>query len=182
MIKKQQKIKRLPLWITILIILSIFIGIFTSIVGINKIQNNNHPYWFGFIFGGIGLTIGIWTALKLKPLIAVNQRLKNDYFLPIMYISIGCFGLFLMTGSFLNQSLSKIDKCDKYQVINKYRQESRFRQPELNSLVVNIEGESYRLICSQDYWFRTSIGQSIDLCLHKSMLGFDYISLTDDKE
>lgn len=182
MSKKRQEIKKPPIWIMIATFLAIMGGIFTAIVGISKIQNYYHPYWFGLIFGGLGILTGVWTAYKLKPIIAVNQRLKNDYYLPILYISIGFFGLFLMTGSFLNQGLSKIDKCDNFLVINKFRQESRFRQPEINSLVVNINGESCRLICSQDYWFRTSIGQSIDLCLHKSKLGFDFVTVTNDKK
>ena len=180
MTKKRQETKKPPIWIMITTFLSIMVGILTAIIGINKIQNYYHPYWFGLIFGGIGLLIGIWTALKLKPIIAVNQRLKNDYYLPTLFISIGLFGLFLMTGSFLNQGLSKVDKCDYFQVIDKYRQESRFRKPEINSLVVNINGVSHRLMCSRNYWLNTSIGQSIDLCLHKSKFGFDFISVTND--
>jgi len=181
MTKKQTiEIQKPPIWIAILTVLLIFIGILTSIIGITKIQNYYHPYWFGLIFGGLGLIVGIWIAIKLKPIIAINQRLKNDYYLPIMYISIGFFGLFLMTGSFVNQGLSTVDKFDKYRVINKYRQESRFRQPEINSLVIDINGKSHRLICSREYWFRTSIGQSIDLCLYSSKLGFDFITVIND--
>jgi len=182
MIKKKQKKKKPPVWIIVATILSIMIGILTSVIGISKIQNYYHPYWFGLIFGGVGLMTGIWTAKKIKPIIAVNQRLKNNYFLPRMYISIGFFGLFLMTGSFLNQGLSIINKCDNFLVIDKYRQESRFRQPEINSLVVNIDGESHRLICSRDFWLKISVGQSINLCLHESKLGFDYLTVTNDKK
>ena len=182
MTNKKQEIKKPPVWIMIATFLSVMTGILTSIIGINKIQNYYHPYWFGLIFGGVGLLIGIWTALKIKPIIAVNHRMKNDYFLPIMYISVGFFGLFLMTGSFLNQSLSTIDKRDNFPVIDKYRQESRFRQPEINSLVVNINGESHRLICSYDYWYMTSVGDRINLCLHRSKLGFGFISVTNDKK
>jgi hypothetical protein len=177
--KKQEKKKPL-IWIMIATFLSVMTGILTSVIGINKIQNYYHPYWFGLIFGGVGLLSGIWTALKIKPIIAVNHRMKNDYILPIVYISIGFFGLFLMTGSFLNQSLSTIGKCDSFPVIDKCRQASRFRQPEINSLVVNINGEAHRLICSQVYWFRTSVGQNINLCIHESKLGFDYLTITND--
>ena len=179
----KNKLERKPsLWIAILTLLSLFGGIFTSIVGINNIQNYYHPYWFGFVFGGPGLAVGIWTALRLKPIIAVNQRMKNDYYLPIMFLSIGLFGLFLMTGSFLNQGLSYIDKCDSFPVVDKYRQESRYRQPEINSLVVDINGKSNRIICSRDYWYMTSVGNKIDLCLHRSKLGFGFITVTNDKK
>lgn len=180
MTKKQIEIKKPPIWIGILTFLLIIIGILTSIIGIIKIQNYYHPYWFGFIFGGLGLIVGIWISIKLQPIIAVNQRLKNDYYLTIIYISIGFFGLFLMTGSFVNQGCSKVEKFDKYQVVNKYRQESRFRQPEINSLVIEIDGKSRRLICSREYWIRTSIGQSIDLCLYSSKLGFDFITVINE--
>lgn len=179
----KNKLERKPLlWIAILTLLSVFGGIFTLIVGISNIQNYYHPYWFGFIFGGPGLAIGIWIALRFKPIIAVNQRMKNDYYLPIIFLSIGFLGLFLITGSFLNQRLSHIDNCDNFPVIAKYRQESRFRQPEINSLVVDINGESHRIICSRDYWYMTSIGDNIDLCLHTSQLGFGFISVTNDKK
>ena len=182
MTKKQKETKKPPIWILILTIIAIFVGILTSVIGIVRIQNYYHPYWFGLIFGGLGLLVGYWTALKLKPIIAVNQKLKNDYYLPITYFSIGFFGLFLLTGSFLNQSLSSIDKCDSFPVIDKFRKESRFRQPEINSLVVNIYGESHRVICSREYWFRTFVGQSINLCLYKSKLGFDHLTVTNDKK
>jgi len=181
MTKKQQKLKTPPIWIVISVILSIFIGIFGAIVGIDKIRNYYHPYLFGLIFGGIGVVIGIWFAKKVKRHIAFNPQTKQNYFTVILFIATGFFGVSLMLCSFLNQGLSEIDKCDKYQVINKYRQESRFRQPEINSLVVDLNGKSFRLVCSRDFWFSTSNGQEIDLCLHSSKLGFDFISITNDK-
>lgn len=182
MTKKQQKLKTPPIWIVIAVILSIFIGMFGAIVGIDKIRNYYHPYLFGLIFGGIGVVIGVWFAKKVKRYIAVNTKTKQNYVTVILFIATGFFGVTLMLGSFLNQGLSEIDKCDRYQVINKYRQESRFRQPEINSLVVDLNGKSFRLVCSRDYWFRTSNGQEIDLCLHSSKLGFDFISITNDKK
>jgi hypothetical protein len=174
--------KKPPLWIVLLIILSVFGGIFTAIVGINNIKNYYNPYLFGLIFGGLGLIIGIWIAMKLKPIIAVNKRIRNDYFLPIMFFSIGLFGLFLMIGSFLNKGLSNIDNCDKFQIVNKYRQEYRYLRPEINSIVVSINGDSKRLVCSYRYWIRASISQNIDLCIHESKLGFDFITVTNDKK
>jgi hypothetical protein len=182
MIKSQQKIKTPPIWISILVILSVFIGIFGGIVGIDNIKNYNHPYLFGLIFGGTGIIIGIWFSKKVKRHIAVNSKSKSNYAMVIMFIATGFLGVFLMIGSFLNQGLSEIDKCDRFQVINKYRQESRFRQPEVDSLVVDLNGKSVRLVCNYDYWFKTLIGQRIDLCLHKSKLGFDFTTVTYDKK
>ncbi len=180
MTKTQKKSITPPIWIVIAVILSIFIGMFGAIVGIDKIRNYYHPYIFGLIFGGIGVIVGIWFAKKVKRHIAVNHHTRQNYVVVILFIATGFFGFSLMLGSFINQGLSEIDKCDIYQVINKYRQESRFRQPEINSLVVDLNGKSFRLICSHDYWFSTSNGQEIELCLHSSKLGFDFISITND--
>ena len=181
MTKKQQKLKSPPIWIVITAILSIFIGMYGAMIGIDKVRNYYHPYLFGLIFGGIGVIIGIWFAKKVKRHIAVDPQTKQNYVAVILSIATGFFGVSLMLGSFLNQGLSEIDKCDKYQVINKYRQERRLKQPEINSLVVDLKGKSIRLVCSHNYWFRTSNGQEIDLCLHNSKLGFDFISITNDK-
>jgi hypothetical protein len=182
MTKKQPKLKTPPIWIIISVTLSVFIGIFGTVVGIDKIKNYYHPYLFGLIFGSIGVIIGIWFAKKVKRHIAVNPITKRNYESVIFYIATGFFGVNFMLGSFLNQGLSKIDTCDRYQVINKYRKESRFRQPEVNSLVVDLNGKPFRLVCSRNYWFRTSIGQKIDLCLHDSKFGFDFITITNDKK
>lgn len=182
MSKKQQIEKRPPIWIVIAMILSMFIGIFASIVGIDKIENYEHPYWFGLISGGIGLLIGILIAKKAKPYIAVNPRIKNDFGIAIMFISTGFIGVSLLTGSIINKGLSEIETRDNFLVINKHRQEARFRSPEINSLFVNISGDSHRLICNPYYWDNTRIGQSIELCVYKSKLGFDFIEITDEKK
>lgn len=181
MAKKKQEIKKMPIQILIGIILSIFVGIFTSIIGINNFKNYFHPYLFGFVFGAMGLILGIMVALKLKPVVAVNQKLKNNYYLFIMYISICFFGISLMAGSMINREFSNVEDCDNYIVFSKYRQEYQRGSPEINSLVVNINGESHRIVCSYDYWCRIGIGQNIDLCLYKSKFGFDYVEITNDK-
>ena len=180
--KKKQE-KKPPMWTVILILISVFGGIIMSIYGIHNIQNYYHPYWFGLTFGGSGLIFGVLVAMKLKPIIAVNQRLKKDFHVPIMFISAGFFGLFLLAGSLLNGSLSEVDSCDKFPLIKKYKQEYRYaRSADVNSLVVNIKGDSHRLVCSYNYWIRTSIGQDIELSIHNSKLGFDYITVINDKE
>ncbi|MGD9994214.1 MAG: hypothetical protein AB7S69_13040 [Salinivirgaceae bacterium] len=174
--------KRPPLWIVLMTLISVFGGIILAIMGINKIENYYHPYLFGLIFGGLGLLIGLLTAKKLKPIIAVNQRMKNDYYLPTLFISIGFFGLFLMSASIINLKLSKVDYHDNFIVENKYRQEYRYMQPEINSIVVQMNGDSRRLVCSYDFWIRTSVGQTVYLTNYKSKLGFDFIKISNDKK
>lgn len=163
------------------IIIFLFIGIFTIVIGINNIENYFEPYLFGGIFGGVGILFGVLLALRLKPYIAVNNKLKQNYTPAIGYISVGFVGLFLFIGSLVNQRLSKFDSYDHYTVYDKYRQEARFRSPETNTLIVNLKGETVKLVCSHSYWERTEIGQVINLSIYKSKLGFDYVELTDDK-
>jgi len=179
---KKKREKKPPLWIIIMTFISVFGGIITAIIGINKIENYYHPYLFGLIFGGLGLVVGLFTARKLKPIIAVNQRMKNDYYLPTSFISIGFFGLFLMSASIFNHKLSEIEYNKNFLVVNKYRQEYRYMQPEINSIVVKMNGDTRRLVSSYEFWIRTSIGQTINLCSYKSKLGFDFIKISDDKE
>jgi hypothetical protein len=178
--KKREK--KPPLWIVIMILLSVFGGIITAVIGINKIENYYQPYLFGLIFGGLGLFVGLLAARKLKPIIAVNQRIKNEYYLPTLYISIGFFGLFLMSASIINLKSSKVNYRDNFIVVNKYRQEYRYMQPEINSIVVQMNGNSHRLVCSYDFWVRTSVGQTVNLTNYKSRLGFDFIEISNDKK
>ncbi len=182
MTKRQQHLKKTPLPIAIATFLSVFIGLWTAVIGISNIENYNEPYLFAGIFGGAGLVLGILTALKFKPYIAVNKRQQSNYALPIMFISVGFIGVFLLTGSLLNEKLSKFESYDHFTVSDKYRQEARFRSPEVNTIVVNLKGKTVKLVCSYSYWERTTIGQDINLCIYKSKLGFDYVELTDDKK
>jgi len=182
MSKEQQKLKQPPLWIVITLISSIFIGIFTIIVGIDNIENYERPYLFGLISGGIGLMNGVLIAKKVKPYIAVNPKINRNYGMAISYISIGFIGIFLFISSIVNKKFSEIETQDKFIVVNKHRQESHFRSPEINSLFVNVNGSTQRLICKHFYWDKIRIGQSIDLCCYKSKFGFDFIEITNEKE
>jgi len=172
--------KRPPILIGLAVLASVFLGIFAAIVGINGIENYNHPYVFGLIFGILGLIIGIYIAKKTKPYIAVNNKLKRDFWLPTMFISVGFIGISLLVGSEINYRLSRIEKCDSFTIVGKYRSEYRYRSSEINTIVVNVNGKSQRLICSYDYWESVSVGQNIELCLYSSRLGFDFVKVIDD--
>lgn len=176
--KRQQKP---PIWIVLMIFLSVFGGIITGIIGINNIVNYYHPYLFGIIFGGLGLITGMFAAKKLKPIIAVNQRMRDDYYLPTMFILVAFFGVFLLLASMANKKLSEINYHEELLVVDKYRQESGYMRPSVNSIVVKVDKKTQRLVCSYDYWLRTSIGQTVDICAYKSKMGFDFIELSDDE-
>ena len=142
------------------------IGTIASTVGIVNIGNYYHPYWFGFIFGGIGLLVGVLVSMNIAA-----ERKPKDKML-YMSICILFFGLFLMAASFINQGLSRLDKFDKYQVINKYK--TRARNGYRHTLIVDIDGKSHKLVCDKELWHNTS--SSVYLFLRKGRLGFDYIS------
>lgn len=161
MSKEQPVIKRPPLWIMIALISSIFIEIFTTIVGIDNIENYEYPYIFGLISGGFGLITGILIAKKFKSQIAVNPTIKKNYGIATMHISTGFIGFFLLVGSIINNKPSEIETNENFFVINKYRQEAHFQiqSSEINSLFVGINGVSHRLLCNPHYWDNIRIGQ-----------------------
>jgi len=70
--------KKKPAWFRFLKFFIAAIGVLASVIGIVNIRNYYHPYWFGFIFGGLGLLTGALISLKLKPVIAANRRLKDE--------------------------------------------------------------------------------------------------------
>ena len=149
--------------VKILSFLLIIIGIFTFMIGIVKIRNYYHPYLYGFIFGGSGLLPGIF----------INQKLKCNLFLSI---SIAFVGIFLMTGSLINQSMPI--EYNTYQIININK--NQFRSSDTYMVFVEIDGESRTLRCSREFWSSIAKNRSIDLYIHKGRLGFDYISAKDD--
>ena len=159
-----KRINKKPIWIRPSRVLFIIIGILISAVAIVRIQNYYQPYLFGLIFGGLGISVGIWTSTKLK---------YYTYF----DISVLLFGLFLMVGSFINESSPK--ECNKYQVTDRKQYTMRGRSSYI--LYVDINGESRKLKCSYEFWKSNLKSQSINLCLHDGKLGFDYISAKDDK-
>jgi len=182
MTNRRQNLKKTPLPITIATVLSVFIGLWMAVFGIRNVENYFEPYLFVGIFGGIGLILGILTALKFKPYIAVNKKQQTNYMIPIICISIGFIGLSLLTGSLLNKKLSKFESYEHYTVTDKYRKEYHYMSPEINTLVVNLKGETKKIVCSYLYWERASIGQDISLAIYKSRIGFDYVEFADDQK
>ena len=175
--EQQQNTEKHTRLISFVIFLLVIIGIITTSITSRNTENYFHPYLFRFIFGGIGLIIGLLIALKIKPYIAYSKRLRSQY----IYISVFFVGIFMLIASVVNSKVSKIENEDYYLVTSKYRRESRFRSPEVNAIIVEINGVSQKLNCSYSYWVVTTIGQKIDLTIYKSKLGFDYIEITKDK-
>jgi len=177
MSKKQKKTGFPTIIFRIILISLLLTGTMTTVIGIDRIENYYEPYIFGIVFGGPGLALGILIALKSKPYINEN----NDYINLFLSILIFLFGIFLFTGSLINEKVSKIENSDHYVVTNKYRQKSGYRTPEINSLIIDVNGFPHRLICSYSYWKKINTGQTINLNFYTSKLGFDYMKLPDEK-
>jgi len=167
--------------VIVFIAVFLFWGIITGIIAIAKFENYNRPYLFGFCFGTIGLVIGIIVSNRLKPYLIINSKMQEDYFKIVMYISTGFIGSMMLLGHFFNSSISTIDKSENCYVVDKIYREGRYRKAELNILVINFEGEYHRLLCRHNYWQKIMVGDKVNICFYKSKIGFDYITLIDDK-
>ena len=172
------KISKLRKGITIvgLVVFSLW-GIFASVLSIIKIQNYVHPYFFGLCLGIVGLVLGIFMSIRLKPYVCFNSKMYNEYVrIPVSIVS-GFIGSLLFLGVTINQSLSQIEKCGYYKVVDKMYREGRSRQPSIIKLYVEMDRKINTIHCNQKYWESVIIGQEIYICYYKSKLGFDYLLL-----
>jgi hypothetical protein len=167
--------------LVIIIMLSFFGGLIAAVVAINRVENYESPYYFVAIFGGTGLIVGIILSNKLKPYLAVNPRIKNNYTQSIINICIACIGLTFYLASHLNTASSTLLNCKNYQMLNKYRQKYRYGSPEINSIVINMNGEPRRLVTSRKFWYQTSIGRTVHICSYHGLLGFNSYEIVNDK-
>ncbi len=168
----------------IIVVVSLFTilfgGMFSAIVAIHSFKNYNNPYIFGFTFGMIGLLIGIFIATKIKPYVLLNSIMQSNYSNFKFIFALGFIGHFLLVGFYLNDSLSTLNDCKRYIVINKEYRKGGRRQPELHVLILKIKGENCRLLSKPDYWKSILIGQEITVCDYKSRIGFDSKKLPND--
>jgi len=162
------------------IFVSLFGGMFMAIVAIDNFKNYDKPYLFGFIFGTIGLLTGLFIARKIKPSILINQKMQQNYSQLTIFILTGFIGLFLLIGQKANTILSNKEKCNNYAVVDKIFRKGGYRRVELNILVINVDGVYHRYITNRNYWQTISTGQQIDVCIYKSVIGFDYLKLTNE--
>lgn len=154
-------------------------GMFAGIVSISKFENYISPYLFGFTFGTLGFIIGIYVAKRIKQHVILNPIMRSNYSQLTGLFSVGFIGFCMLLGFYLNNSTSTIEKCDNFNVVDKIYHEGGFRRPELNILVVNVDGENRRILCNPNYWQTISVGQQIKVCVYKSKIGFDYLTLTN---
>jgi len=165
-----------------LIIFSLMmIGILTTVWAVINIQNYEHPYLFALIFGGLGVWIGVKIAKKFKNKIAIKREMQADFWKPIIFISTGVMGLILLSASYLNNKTADLVSCKDYQVIDKHRKKGGSRDPEINSIYFNIDGQTRRIVCKHKYWDNVRIGQRINVCIYESKINFDFISIDENE-
>lgn len=160
---------------------SLFGGMFAAIVGIDNFKNYYNPYLFGFTFGTFGLITGLLVSRKIKPYVILNPKMHSNYSNLTIMFSVGFIGSSMLIGHYMNLKISTLHKCDTFAVMDKEFHKGGFRRPELNILIVNIEGENRRLLSRANYWQPITVGQQVNVCIYKSPIGFDFLTLPDNK-
>ncbi|MBK6444504.1 MAG: hypothetical protein IPF81_04105 [Bacteroidetes bacterium] len=177
--KKPSLLKQLVVVIGLFVFL--FGGMFATIVAVDNFKNYNSPYFFAFTCSTLGLVIGLIVARKIKPYIILNPKMLTNYSNLTIMFSIGFIGSFMLVGHYYNSTISNLYKCNTFTVIDKEFHKGGVKRPEKNILILNVEGTSIRLLCTKAYWQTISVGQTANACIYKSPLGFDYLTLPEDK-
>ncbi|MES2726806.1 MAG: hypothetical protein V4643_06865 [Bacteroidota bacterium] len=177
-LKKLSKGKQVIIVTTFFI--SLFGGMFAAIVGADNFKNYNSPYLFAFTFGAMGLMVGLTIARKIKSFVVFNPVMLMNYSTLAIIFSIGFVGTFMLGGQILNSKISSQYKCDNFVVIDKEFQLG-YKRIKKYILVVNIETQTQRLLCREDYWDAITIGETTNICIFKSPIGFDYLTLADNQ-
>ena len=176
--KKQSKGKQVII-VTIFFI-SLLGGMFAGIVGVDNFKNYDSPYLFAFTFGVIGLMVGSTVAKRMKPFVILNPTMLINYSNLSSMFSFGFVGTFMLGGHILNSKISSLYKCDNFVVIDK-QFEKGYKRVKKYILVVNIENQTQRLLCRENYWQAMTIGETTNICIFKSPIGFDYLTLTENQ-
>jgi hypothetical protein len=154
---------------------SLFGGMLAAIVAIENFKNYNSPYLFGFVFGSIGLIIGILVASKLKSKIIISSAMRRDYSLFTILISTGFIGLSVLLAQITNSNFSNEERCDNFKVVEKFVTKGGYKRIESNILVIEIDDELHRLITNPSSWQNVTVGEKVNLCLYKGILGFEFV-------
>ena len=173
------KSKKKAILLGITIFISLFVSMFLAIIAFQDIPKYNKPYLFTFVISAIGIFTGYFIWKKLKHIILKYSQKKNDEGTLSVFVIMTIVGLLLFTINELNILSAYRSNCDLYTIVHKYRKESRFRQPEVNTLVVDIVSKNETIVCKYDFWNEKRIGSQINLCFYESILGFNYLEINE---
>lgn len=177
MFMKEAKSKTKAFILALIIFVLLLGSMFLAIIAFQDIPKYNKPYLFTILVSAIGFVIGYFTWKKVKPtVLKYSQRNNNDTTLSV-FVMMSVVGLMLFAVNGINVLSANKTSCDSYTIINKYRKEGGFRRPEINTLVVEMNGKSETLVCKYKFWDEKSIGNQINVCFYKSIFGFNYIEI-----
>ena len=174
-------------FVSIILFCSPFIGIFSTILGIQNTRNYLKFYPFLILTFILGIGIGLFISLKFKSFIiksikrdgTENQRYKGI----ILFLSFMFAGMTLYSGSLINTVCSKLKTQNLYSVVDKYKYETTKRYDHSKFYIyVDLSGEIFELSTSPDYWQCVAVGNKIRLNVYESSIGFDYIIITDENK
>lgn len=174
---KESAKKDFPKWLAVVLVLVLISGLYGFVTGLHNLENYYSPNKVGLFFGSVGFLVGGILSYRT----VVMTKIENGIGVVFLFITMGSIGISLMLSTYLNQRFSVVERCDRFQVVDKYQTISSGRQLGKNRLYVDINGQYVMLDCSEEYCNKTSVGQFIDLCLYKSKLGFDFVTVTNDK-
>jgi hypothetical protein len=173
------KSRKNALILGLVVITSLFGSMFLAIIAFQDIPKYNKPYLFTAVISAIGIFTGHFIWKKVKPTIMkYSFRKKADRDLSA-FVIMTIVGLLLFTINGLNILSAYKTNCNSYIIIDKYREESGFRKPEVNTLVVDIVNKAETVVCKYDFWNEQRIGNQINLCFYESILGFNYIEINE---
>jgi len=158
----------------ILLFAIMVVGAFTIYIIVSQtIVNYEKPYLLGAIFIVLGIVFGI----KLAQRINRNKVIKYDYQLPF-YLSTGFVGLLMFSSTLLNEKMSE---TSDYKVVVENKDYNRGYRGSSGTytLYFYIGEERKRLVCREEFGETINRGSEIEICFHKSEVGFDFISYID---
>jgi hypothetical protein len=169
-----KKSKRNALLLVVVIMTLLFGSIFLVVVAFQDIPKYNSPFLFTLIIGAIGAILGYFTWIQVKPIIFKYSIKKHDDGSMSSFVIMTVIGFSLFIVNEINISSAYKIKCNSYEILNKYREESGYRRPEVNTLVINHVGNMETVVCDYNLWLEKRVGDKINLCFYKSLLGFNY--------
>ena len=177
--KKPTKAKQII--VLLFFYISLFGGLLASVIAAIKFENYDNPYLFGLTFGTLGLISGFLVGRKIKPYVILNLTMNSNYLYASFLFSFGFIGSFLLIGHYINLSLSKLDYCANYIILNKELIRGGRHTVSKNILVLSSSTRNTNILCDLDYWNNVKIGQKVNLCYYESLIGFNYSELTNNK-
>jgi len=86
----------------------------------------------------------------------------------------------LTLGVMFNKNTARLKLCDNYTVIKKQYRERGFRTGEAYFLYVRIDGKTKKINSKKITWDNMKVGNSVEICIYDSLIGLDYIELTNN--